>query len=73
MPRNLNQRVEVLFSVENAKLVQHIRDDILKILLSDNVRARRMLPDGKYQRIAPEPGEEAIDCQEWFIKQRAGN
>jgi polyphosphate kinase len=73
MPRNLNQRVEVMFPVEDAHLVEHIRDDILKLLLSDNVRARRMLPDGNYQRISPAPGEPLIDCQEWFIKQRVGN
>ena len=70
MPRNLNQRVEVLFPVEDVQLVQHIRDDILNILLADNVRARLMLPDGNYQRIMPSPGDPIIDCQEWFIKQR---
>jgi polyphosphate kinase len=70
MPRNLNQRVEVLFPVEDVHLVQHIRDDILNILLADNVRARLMLPDGNYQRIVPSPGDPIIDCQEWFIKQR---
>ena len=70
MPRNLNQRVEVLFPVEEPALVQHIRDDILKILLADNVRARRMLPDGTYRRISPAPGQPLIDCQEWFIKRR---
>ena len=73
MPRNLNQRVEVLFPVEDPHLVQHIRDDILKIMLSDNVGARLMLPDGSYQRISPAPGEAVIDSQEWFIKQRLVN
>ncbi|MDR3573420.1 MAG: polyphosphate kinase 1 [Anaerolineaceae bacterium] len=70
MPRNLNQRVEVLFPVEAPNLVQHIRDDILNIILSDNVGARLMLPDGSYQRIVPAPGEPVIDSQEWFMKQR---
>jgi polyphosphate kinase len=70
MPRNLNQRVEVLFPVEDNHLVKGIRDDILAIILSDNVRARRMLPDGTYERISPAPGDQAIDCQEWFIRQR---
>jgi polyphosphate kinase len=73
MPRNLNQRVEVLFPVEDSHLVQNIRDDILKILLADNVRARLMLPDGNYQRISPVPGDPLIDCQEWFIIQRLAN
>jgi polyphosphate kinase len=73
MPRNLNQRVEVLFPVEDSNLVQHIRDDILKILLADNIRARLMLPDGNYQRISAAPGDPLIDCQERFIKQRLAN
>jgi polyphosphate kinase len=73
MPRNLNQRVEVLFPVEDSRLVKHIRDNILKIILSDNVRARLMLPDGSYQRISPAPGEPMIDSQEWFIEQRIVN
>jgi polyphosphate kinase len=73
MPRNLNQRVEVLFPVEDSNLVQHIRDDILKILLADNIRARLMLPDGNYQRISAAPGDPLIDCQERFIKQRLSN
>jgi polyphosphate kinase len=70
MPRNLNQRVEVLFPVEAANLVQHIRDDILKIILADNVRARLMLPDGSYQRVAPGPGEAPVDSQAWFINRK---
>src|SRR5271157_183479 len=70
MPRNLNQRVEVLFPVENPHLLQHIRDDILKVLLADNMRTRLMLPDGTYRRISPAPGQATLDCQEWFIKQR---
>jgi polyphosphate kinase len=56
--------------VEDNHLVKGIRDDILAIILSDNVRARRMLPDGTYERISPAPGDQAIDCQEWFIRQR---
>ena len=73
MPRNLNQRVEVLFPVEDSRLVQHIRDEILKIMLSDNVRARLMLPDGSYQRVAPAPGDPPVDSQEWFIEQSQAN
>jgi polyphosphate kinase len=69
MPRNLNQRVEVLFPVEAPSLVQYIRDGILKIILADNVRARRMLPDGTYQRITPAPDQPLVDSQARFIEQ----
>ena len=32
MPRNLNQRVEVLFPVEDADMIRHVRDEILETL-----------------------------------------
>jgi len=66
MPRNLEKRVEVLFSVPDPS----IRSSILKILqihLRDNVKARLLLRDGTYRRIIPQPGEEAIDSQLWLI------
>jgi polyphosphate kinase len=69
MPRNLEKRVEVLFSVPDPT----IRSSILKILevhLKDNVKARLLLPDGTYKRIKPQPGEEIIDSQAWLINNR---
>jgi polyphosphate kinase len=64
MPRNLNQRVEVLFPVEEPRLVRHICDNILRTCLADNVGARLMLPDGTYRRLSPAPGEPEIDSQQ---------
>jgi polyphosphate kinase len=49
MQRNLNRRVEVLFPVEDPSLVKRIKDE-LAIYLGDNVKARRMNPDGTYSR-----------------------
>jgi polyphosphate kinase len=69
MPRNLEKRVEVLFSVPD----HAIRSSILKILeihLRDNVKARLLLPDGTYKRIRPQPGEEIIDSQLWLINNK---
>ena len=63
MTRNLNQRVEVAFPVEDPRLVRHIRDEILQTCLADNVGARRMLPDGSYVRIPTAPGEPEVDSQ----------
>lgn len=71
--RNLDRRVEILFPIENARLVRHIRDDILKIYLADNVKARQLLPDGSYVRVKPEAGQEKINAQEWFIAHRGKN
>jgi polyphosphate kinase len=71
--RNLDRRVEILFPIEDGQLVRHIRDDILKIYLMDNVKARVLQPDGTYLRRVPEGGAERINAQEWFIAYRGKN
>jgi len=68
MPRNLYRRVETLFPVEDEIIKTSIRDEILNIHLRDNVKARRMLPDGSYERVKPVENEEPLNSQEWMIK-----
>jgi polyphosphate kinase len=63
MPRNLDRRVEIVFPIQDARLVRQLRDQILAIYLADNVKARLMLPDGTYQRLAPEDGAQPVDSQ----------
>ncbi len=63
MPRNLNGRVEVTFPVEDERLRTALRDEILFLHLRDNVQARRLLPDGTYERLSPGPGEEPVSSQ----------
>jgi polyphosphate kinase len=70
MPRNLNQRVEVLFPVEDQDMIRHIRDDVLDIYLQDNIKAWRMQSDGKYERIKGSEKDSLIDVQSWFLKHR---
>ncbi len=70
MPRNLNRRVEIVFPVENMSLIRHVRDDILQTYLNDNLRTRRMKPDGSYARLKPADGEEGVDVQLTFLKSR---
>jgi polyphosphate kinase len=70
MPRNLNRRVEVIFPVEDPKLISYIRDDILETYLSDNVKARLMRPDGTYQMLKPEPDQPVINSQNAFLDLR---
>ena len=53
MPRNFIRRVEVAFPIEDAGLKDRIAEDILGTQLLDNVKARFLLPDGKYERILP--------------------
>lgn len=53
MPRNLDQRIEVAFPVKEPKHQQTLWN-ILHAQLSDNVKARRFLPDGTTVRVKPE-------------------
>ena len=70
MPRNLYRRVETLFFIEDNKMKKALRDDILNIHLKDNVKARRMLPSGEYERVERKKGEEKFDSQAWCVKNR---
>lgn len=70
MPRNLNQRVEVLFPVEDPEMIRTVRDEILETYLRDNTKARLMQPDGTYRRIHPPSGEAPFNAQETFIARR---
>ncbi|MDR0372611.1 MAG: polyphosphate kinase 1 [Nitrososphaerota archaeon] len=70
MIRNLKDRVEVLFSVPDPQIRREIFNYILKIHLKDNVKARKLLSDGNYQRVTPKPGEASINSQFWLIQNR---
>jgi polyphosphate kinase len=70
MFRNLNERIEVLLSVPDPYLRQAIYEDMLKIHLIDNVKARRLLSDGTYERVAIKKGEKPINSQTWLILNR---
>jgi len=67
MPRNLNRRVELLFPVEDEELMMRIRDEILAEYLVDNVKARRMMQDGTYKRVARPDGQVALNSQEILL------
>ena len=67
MPRNLDQRVEVLFPIEEPGL----RDELMEMLelsLSDNVKRRMMQPDGTYKKLVRQ-GKPAVHSQLVFYKQ----
>lgn len=67
MQRNLNQRVEVLFPVQENSMIRHIRKNILEVYLNDNVKARVMKTDGTYVRLKPGSKREARNAQKIFI------
>jgi polyphosphate kinase len=70
MPRNLDHRVEVLFPVSDPRLVDYLRDEVLGVMLSDNVKARVMGSDGRYARAIHDAKDAAIDAQAEFLKGR---
>ena len=72
MPRNLDHRVEILFPLADAKLIERVRDEMLATYLSDTAKARRMLSDGAYVRKKAHNGKRPVNCQEsWIPKRRS--
>jgi polyphosphate kinase len=70
MPRNLDRRVEQLFPVAEPHLRESLYEHILQVHLKDNMKARRMLPDGSYEWLQPDEGEPELDSQQWMIEHR---
>jgi len=50
MPRNLFERCEVIFPVQDPANIARIHDEILPAYLADTVKARMQQPDGSYLR-----------------------
>jgi len=67
MSRNLDRRIELLFPVapENRKKVL----DVLDAMFQDNVKGRRLQPDGTYRRRKNPRGDEAFRAQVHLYKQ----
>jgi polyphosphate kinase len=70
MPRNFHRRVEVMFPLSAADIKQRVLREILPVYLADNVKARRLGPDGVFRFVHPAPGEPARRCQIEFLEQR---
>ena len=51
MPRNLNDRVELFFPIENEEHIRRVKE-ILKLYLEDNVGAHILQSNGNYRRVA---------------------
>jgi polyphosphate kinase len=72
MPRNLYERVEVLFPVKDELLRERVRQEILESYLADNLKTRILQKDGSYirawraqgRRRPPRPG---FNAQEFLI------
>jgi polyphosphate kinase len=71
MPRNLDQRVEVLFPLEDRALRAQIVESVLPAYLRDTANAHVLLPDGRYERRKPPKGEAPFDVQRWLAQESA--
>jgi polyphosphate kinase len=76
MPRNLHERVEVLFPLKSPLLRDRVLHEILAAYLADNVKARFLQKDGRYLRAwqsprsrnrKPPSGRAAFNAQEFLI------
>lgn len=76
MPRNLHERVEVLFPLRNPLLRDRVVQEILGACMADNVKARFLQKDGRYLRSwqsprgrsrKPPTGRAAFNSQEFLI------
>jgi polyphosphate kinase len=65
MPRNLVERSEAVFPVDDPALAARLRNEILAAYLADNTKARLLQPNGSYTR-APQIGA-AFSAQEQLI------
>ncbi len=69
MPRNLDQRVEILFPVRDESLRRAIVDEILAVHLRDTVNARSLRADGDW--VAVQAEDEPFDSQQWMLDHAA--
>ena len=68
MPRNLYERVEVLFPLKDAQLRERVVSEILASYLSDTRKAHFLGPDGTYSRPHTTRHGPAFCAQEHLIK-----
>jgi polyphosphate kinase len=80
MPRNLYERVEVLVPIQDPMLRERVMHEILDCYLADNLKARVLVKDGRYERIwragsknpRPPVGAAAFNAQEFLISLAEG-
>jgi polyphosphate kinase len=79
MPRNLYERVEVIFPVKDELLRERVRREILESYLADNLKSRFLQKDGGYVRAwqaqgkrKPPTGAAAFSAQDFLINLAEG-
>jgi polyphosphate kinase len=72
MPRNLYERVEVLYPLKDEDLRQRICNEILPAYLGDNQKARILGADGEYTALKPARGVKRFSVQDHLMKLAGG-
>jgi len=79
MPRNLYERVEVLFPLKDELLRERVHREILQAYLADNLKSRLLQKDGSYIRAwraqgkrRPPSGSAALSAQDFLISVAEG-
>src|ERR1700723_2193478 len=72
MPRNLFERCEVLFPVNDAQLRTRLKDEILAAYLADTAKTRVLESNGDYRRARPATGKTAFSAQDFFMQLAEG-
>jgi polyphosphate kinase len=74
MPRNLYERVEVMFPLKDALARERVRHEILDAYLVDNLKSRVLRKDGVYVRSwqaegkrKPPTGAAAFSAQDFLL------
>src|SRR6201982_2573144 len=74
MPRNLYERVEVIFPIKDALLRERVRHEILQSYLADNLKSRVLQKDGTYNQVwrvqgkrKPPTGPSAFSAQDFLM------
>lgn len=63
MARNLDNRVELVGPIDDPQARAEIQE-ILDVQLADTALAWELLPDGRWQRVTPAPGQEPLNSQD---------
>src|SRR5690554_7808376 len=67
MVRNLQNRVETCFPIENRKLAKRVKEE-LDLYLKDNSQSWVLQPDGEYLRNVPGEDEERVSAQKCLLE-----
>jgi polyphosphate kinase len=67
MSRNLHERCEVVFPIDDPELSKRVREEIIGAYLRDDCKARFLQSDGDYTR--PTPEGRGFSAQAWLMDQ----